>query len=194
MRSNGREAFIPQHHMTSSHSGRSIFFIIVGIRGSGDSLGGKRHVELGLRLGILEHGGRIALLRADLEQLHHHLVLLRRPVLKWAGIKCAKRLNGAHQARDLDGRLGCRLDESVDGAQAVVLVVGRLDLEGQARLSPVDQLVGGHSSGGWELRGARLDAGHLPSAACGGDFGCCWRSRVAPEGLQSGERLVADDS
>ena len=67
----------------------------------------------------------------------------------------------AYQAVNLDGRAGSRLDESVHGVQAVVIVVGALDLEGDATLPRDAQLVQGHSSGGGDLRTAWLDGGSV---------------------------------
>ena len=72
---------------------------------------------------------------------------------------------GTYQAVDVDVGGRSRLDESVDGVHAVVVVVGALDLEGDAVLPRVAQLVGRHSSFGIELRAGRLDGGVLHSAA-----------------------------
>ncbi len=64
----------------------------------------------------------------------------------------------AYQAADFDGDAGAGVDESVDLADAVVLVVGGLDLEGEAVLPRVAQLVRREASARRDLQLGRLEA------------------------------------
>ncbi len=65
-----------------------------------------------------------------------------------------------HQSLDLDRGARPCVDEAVDEAEAVVLVVGRLDLEGEALGGLVVKLVDRLSSAGGHLHSRGLDV-HL---------------------------------
>ena len=96
-------------------------------------------------------------------------------------------MKSAYQAVNLDGRAGSRLDESVHGVQAVVIVVGALDLEGDATLPRDAQLVQGHSSGGGDLRTAWLDGGSVHAGSLLVPRAAGWLA-IAAESTFSGER------
>ena len=84
---------------------------------------------------------------------------------------------------DLGG--GSWLDVAVDGAEAVVVVVGALDLEGQARLSGIAEMMSGLSSGGGHLKRGRFDGerGHGASSDWALEWMELWWSRLSDECL-----------